>query len=180
MSDKARHSHKRGSPNPVKIQSNLTCLSANIEKTRHFHKRLSENTLNLHANINPPKKLPDTSCTAYAKNHTNIRKITRKSCDLRGAGTKVNGETRDFCEMRAILNEKTRHSHGRDSANPVKMHTKVTSSSEKHVNMHTKKSDALTQAGCGLRPKAYRTKRTLGLGPHREKVRRASKAKANN
>ena len=32
-----------------------------------------------------------------------------------------------------------------------------------------KKSAALTQAGCGLRPKAYRTKRTLGLRPYREK-----------
>ena len=123
------------------------------EETRHSHKWLSENIVNLHANINPPQNLPDTSCTAYAKNHTNIRKITRKSCDLRGAGTKVNGKTRDFCEMRAILNEKTRHSHKRDSANPVKMHTQVTSSSEKHVQMHTKKSAALSQAGCRLRPR---------------------------
>ena len=55
------------------------------------------------------------------------------------------------------------------SANTVKMHTKVTSSSEKHVKMHTKKSDAHTQAGWGLRPKAYNTKRTLGLSPYREK-----------
>ena len=50
----------------------------------------------------------------------------------------MNGKTRDFCEVRAILNEKTRHSHGRDSANPVKMHAKVTSSSENPVKMHTK------------------------------------------
>ena len=47
----------------------------------------------------------------------------------------MNGKTRDFCEVRAILNEKTRHSHKRDSANPVKMHAKVTSSSENCVNM---------------------------------------------
>ena len=151
------------------MRSYLTCVSANTVKTRHSHKRLSENTVNLHANINPPKKLPDTSCTAYAKNHTNISKFTCKSCDLRGAGTKVNGKTRDFCEMRAISNEKTRHSHGRDSANPVKMHTKLTSSSENHLKMHTKKSDAGTMTGCGLRPKAYRTKKTLGLHPYGEK-----------
>ena len=50
----------------------------------------------------------------------------------------MNGKTRDFCEVRAILNEKTRHSHKRDSANPVKMHAKVTSYSENHVKMHTK------------------------------------------
>ena len=50
----------------------------------------------------------------------------------------MNGKTRDFCEARAILNEKTRHSHGRDSANPVKMCAKVTSSSEHPVKMHTK------------------------------------------
>ena len=40
--------------------------------------------------------------------------------------------------MRAILNEKTRHSHGRDSANPVKMHAKITSYSENPIKMHTK------------------------------------------
>ena len=50
----------------------------------------------------------------------------------------MDGKTRDFCEARAILNEKTRHSHERDSANPVKMHAKVTSHSENHVKMHTK------------------------------------------
>ena len=50
----------------------------------------------------------------------------------------MNGKTRDFCEVCAILNEKTPHSHGRDSANPVKMHAKVTSYSENHVKMHTK------------------------------------------
>ena len=50
----------------------------------------------------------------------------------------MNGKTRDFCEVRAILNEKTRHSHKRDSANPVKMHAKVTSYSENLVKMHTK------------------------------------------
>ena len=50
----------------------------------------------------------------------------------------MNGKTRDFCEVRAILNEKTRHSHGRDSANPVKMHAKITSYSENPVKMHTK------------------------------------------
>ena len=27
--------------------------------------------------------------------------------------------------------------------------------------MHTKQNDALTNSGCGLRPKAYNTKRTL-------------------
>ena len=81
----------------------------------------------------------------------------------------MNGKTRDFCEVRAILNEKTRHSHGRDSENPVKMHAKVTSYSENHVKMHTKKSAAGTNSGCGLRPKAYRTKRTLGLCPYQEK-----------
>ena len=80
----------------------------------------------------------------------------------------MNGKTRDFCEVRAILNEKTRHSHGRDSANPVKMHAKVTSYSENPVKMHTKKSAAPSNSGCGLRPKAYNTKRTLGLRPYRE------------
>ena len=137
----AKETDKRLSANSVSRTSpacKQTTALRKHRKTRHSHKRLSENTVNLHANINPPKKLPDTSCTAYAKNHTNISKFICKSCDLRGAGTKVNGKTRDFCEMRAILNEKTRHSHGRDSANPVKMHTKETSSSEKHVNMHTK------------------------------------------
>ena len=49
----------------------------------------------------------------------------------------MNGKTRDFCDARAILNEKTRHSHGRDSENHVKMHSNVTSSSENHVKMHT-------------------------------------------
>ena len=82
---------------------------------------------------------------------------------------KIHRKTRDVCARHAFLNEKTRHSHGRDSANTVKMHTKLTSVSEKPVNMHTKKSDALTISGCGLRPKAYRTKRTLGLCPYREK-----------
>ena len=50
----------------------------------------------------------------------------------------MNGKTRDFCEVRAILNEKTRHSHGRDSENPVKMHAKVTSYSENPVPNHPK------------------------------------------
>ena len=87
----------------------------------------------------------------------------------------MNGKTRDFCEICAILNEKTRHSHKRDSANPVKMHTQVTSSSEKHVNVHRKKSAAGTQAGYGLRPKAYNTKRTLGHRPYREKIAKHTK-----
>ena len=81
----------------------------------------------------------------------------------------MNGKTRDFCEAQTILNKKTRHSHKRDSANPIKMHTLVTSSSENHVNMHTQKSDAPKMTGCGLRPKAYRSKRTLGHSPYREK-----------
>ena len=84
----------------------------------------------------------------------------------------MNGKTRDFCEARAILNEKTRHSHGRDSANPVKMHATVTSYSENPVKMHTKKSDAGSISGCGLRPKAYNTKRTLGPRPYRENLPR--------
>ena len=50
----------------------------------------------------------------------------------------MNGKTRDFCEVHAILNEKTRHSHGRDSANPLKKHATVTSYSENLVKMHTK------------------------------------------
>ena len=50
----------------------------------------------------------------------------------------MNGKTRDFCDARAILREKTRHSHKRDSANPVQMYAKVTSSSEHPVKMHTK------------------------------------------
>ena len=50
----------------------------------------------------------------------------------------MNGKTQDFCEVRANLNEKTRHSHRRVSANPVKMHAQVTSSSENNVKMHTK------------------------------------------
>ena len=50
----------------------------------------------------------------------------------------MNGQTRDFCDASAILNEKTRHSHKRDSANPVQMHAKVTSSSENQLKMHTK------------------------------------------
>ena len=81
----------------------------------------------------------------------------------------MKGKTRDFREVRAILNEKTRHCHGRDSENPVKMHAKVTSCSENPVKIHTTKSDARSNSGCGLRPKAYRTKRTLGRGPYREK-----------
>ena len=35
-----------------------------------------------------------------------------------------------------------------------------------------KKSDAPSNSGCGLRPKAYNTKRTLGPGPYREKYAR--------
>ena len=49
----------------------------------------------------------------------------------------MNGKTRDVCDARAFLSEKTRYSHGRDSANPVKTHSKVTSYSENHVKMHT-------------------------------------------
>ena len=37
----------------------------------------------------------------------------------------MNGKTRDFYDARAMLNEKTLQSDGRDSANPVKMHTEV-------------------------------------------------------
>ena len=71
--------------------------------------------------------------------------------------------------MCAFLNERTQHSHGRDSANPAKMHAKVTSYSENPVRMHTKKSAETSQTGCGLRSKAYRTKRTLGPCPYQEK-----------
>ena len=60
-----------------------------------------------------------------------------KTRDWRQLGAKVNGKTRDFCDVRAISNEKTQHSHGRDLANPVKMHTKVTPYSENHVKMRT-------------------------------------------
>ena len=49
----------------------------------------------------------------------------------------MNGKTRDLYDVRAILNEKTRHCHGRDSANPVKMQSKITCASANHVKMHT-------------------------------------------
>ena len=35
---------------------------------------------------------------------------------------KVNGKTRDFCDIGAFLNERTRYSHQWCSANPIKMH----------------------------------------------------------
>ena len=50
----------------------------------------------------------------------------------------MNGKTRDFYDAHPFLNQTTRHSHGRDSANPVNMHAKVTSYSENLVKMHTK------------------------------------------
>ena len=43
----------------------------------------------------------------------------------------------------------------------------MTCLSEDHEKMYTKESDAGTQAECGLRPKAYNTKKTLG---HRYKT----------
>ena len=91
----------------------------------------------------------------------------------------MNGKTRDFCEVRAILNEKTRHSHKRDSADAVKMHAKITSSSENPVKMHTKNPPRSQIQGAvkaeGLPDKENPgpeplpgTKRTLGLRPYRE------------
>ena len=67
-----------------------------------------------------------------------MQKKPHEALDWRQLGAKVNGKTRDVCDARALLNEKTRHSHGRDSANPVKMHAKITSYSENPVKMHTK------------------------------------------
>ena len=51
LNAKTRHFHKRVSANPVKMQSNLTCMSPNTVKTRLSHKRLSENIVKLHANL---------------------------------------------------------------------------------------------------------------------------------
>ena len=76
----------------------------------------------------------------------------------------MNGKTRDFCEVRAILNEKTRHSHKRDSANPVKMHAKVTSYSENHVKMHTK-NPPRSQIQGAVKAKGLPDKENPGPGP---------------
>jgi len=87
------------------------------------------------------------------------REKTHKTRDWRQLGAKVNGKTRDFCEVRAILNEETRHSHKRDSANPVKMHAKVTSYSENPAKLHSKickqihKTLALRQLGAKINGK---------------------------
>ena len=79
-------------------------------------------------------------------------------------------KTRDFCNANAFLHEKTRHSHKaasrKDCKNAYKSHLIV----KKHSKHAYKKSDAGTNSGCGLRPKAYRTKRTLGLRPYWEKM----------
>ena len=60
-------------------------------------------------------------------------------------------KARDVCDARAILNDKTRHSHGRDSANPIKMHAKVTSYSEnpaaKYANKYTQNIGLATVGG---------------------------------
>ena len=100
------------------------------EKTRHSHKRLSENTVKKCVKISTRLRncLPQTAthkhiithiCAKYATN-------TYKTWDLRPLGAKVNGKTRDFWEVRAILNEKTRHSHktaiGKACKNACKSH----------------------------------------------------------
>ena len=62
------------------------------------------------------------------ESHTDVQNMqekTHKTWDWRQLGAKANGKTRDVCDVRAILNEKTQHSHKRDSANPVKMYTNV-------------------------------------------------------
>ena len=76
----------------------------------------------------------------------------------------MNGKTRDFCEVRAILNEKTRHSHGRDSENRVKMHAKVTSYSENHVKMHTK-DPTRAQIQGAVKTEGLQHKENPGPGP---------------
>ena len=92
----------------------------------------------------PPKALQNLAKPAEPSKASQSLAIPPKASQkpYKASGSKnkwkVNGKTRDFCEMRAILNEKTRHSHKRDSANILKMHTKFTSSSEEHVNMYTK------------------------------------------
>ena len=81
----------------------------------------------------------------------------------------MNGKTRDFCEVRAILNEKTRHSHKAASRKDCKNACKSHLIFRKPCKNAYKKSAAGTNSGCGLRTKAYNTKRTLGLSPYREK-----------
>ena len=80
----------------------------------------------------------------------------------------MNGTTRDVCNASAFLNEKTQHSHRQVAANLVKTHPKITHVSANPIQMHTKIWRAL-KFRVRLRPKAYRTKRTLGHCPYREK-----------
>ena len=113
------------------------------EKTRHSHKRLSDNIIKLHQDVNSTQELLATDCSAYAQNHTHICKICKKKTHTKreigdSCKQKRTEKTRDFYDVRPFLNEKTRHSHKRISANPVKMHSKVTSLSGNPVKMHTK------------------------------------------
>ena len=91
----------------------------------------------------------------------------------------MNGKTRDFCEVRAILNEKTRHSHKRDSANPVKMHAKVTSSSENHVKMHTK-NPTRAQIQGAVKAEGLQHKENPGPPPLPGKTRHSHKRLSKN
>ena len=67
----------------------------------------------------------------------------------------MNGKARDFYEVRAILNEKTRHSNKRASANPVKLHANVTSYSEnpaaKYANKYTQNMGLATAVSKNVR-----------------------------
>ena len=111
-----------------------------IEKTRHSHKAAikKHRKIALKCQLDsrtPCHKLQHISTESHTDEQSTQKK--HRTRYWRQVGAKVNGKTRDFCEVRAILNEKTRHSHGRDSANPVKMHSKVTSDSEKRIKMDT-------------------------------------------
>ena len=94
-------------------------------------------------------------------------------------GAKVNGKTHDFCEARAILNEKTRHSHGRDSANPVKMYATVTSSSENPAKMSTK-NPTRVPIQATVKAKGLPDKENLGPVPLPGKTRHSHKRLSEN
>ena len=54
----------------------------------------------------------------------------------------------NFYDEHAFLDKNMRHSYASASVNPISMQSKIKNMSASSVNMHTQKSDTLSNSGC--------------------------------